>query len=156
MKTPKKSSNTSQAKRPAKQKMIENHPTIEDILRNQINLYQYCNDLSNKVRDMELHMQHMDFQSQMMKRDNFEIKSLLNNLGNHLKHMHDREEMSRPSMDEPSPAEGVKPEEKQPVVKKALPLHDDVMTNCEACGRNHHVNLSCCPGCGFKRAKGER
>lgn len=124
----------------------------EDILRNQVNLYQYCNDLSNKLRDMEIHLQHMDFQSQMMKRDNFEVKSLLNNLGNHLKNMHDREEMGRPMETSSEPQ---KQEDKvQPMMKKALPLHDDVMTNCEACGCNHHLNLKTCPQCGFGRAKG--
>ena len=135
------------------QKPLQQNPTTEEVLRNQINLYQYCNDLSNKLRDMEMHIQHMDFQSQMMKRDNFEVKSLLSNLGNHLKNMHDREEMGR-SMDI-GPADPQKQEDKvQPMMKKALPLHDDVMTNCEVCGCNHHLNLKTCPQCGFERAKG--
>lgn len=142
MKTPKKQS---------KQRPLEHRPTVEDILRSQINLYQYCNDLSNKLRDMEIAMQHFDFQSQMMKRDNFEVKSLLGNLGNHLKNMHEREMMDRNDSDH---IEGPKVENQiQPMMKKALPLHDDVMMNCEVCGCNHHQNMKLCPKCGFDRAK---
>jgi hypothetical protein len=138
-------------KKTQKHKPLESQPTIEDVLRNQINLYQYCNDLSNKLRDMEIAMQHFDFQSQMMKRDNFEVKSLLSNLGNHLKTMHEREMTDRPATEH---IEGPETENKvQPMMKKALPLHDDVMMNCEVCGCNHHLNAKLCPKCGFDRAK---
>lgn len=143
-----------QPKKTTKKKLIEYKPSIEDVLRNQVNLYQYCQELSSKVRDMEFQMQNLDFQNQMIKRETLDVKTLLHNLGNHLKQMHEKEEASR--SDTPMPSEGSKTEEKAPMVKKALPLHDDVMMNCEVCGRNHHINLSCCPGCGYKRAKGER
>ena len=48
------------------------NPSIEDILRNQINLCQYYNDLNNRMHEMEMHTNHMEYQMQMMKRDNFE------------------------------------------------------------------------------------
>ena len=101
---------------------------------------------------MELHTNSLEYQMQIVKRDNFEIKTLLTNLGNHLKNMHENEMADRFDSGEPQTETRVVPE-KEVTMKKALPLHDDVMLNCEVCGCNHHVNMKACPKCGFQRAK---
>jgi len=138
-------------KKQTKSKMIGNENSLEDILRNQINLCQYYNDLNNRLHEMEIHSHNLEYQMQMMKRDNFEIKTLLTNLGSHLKNMHEHEMAERfDSGEAPASKEG---SEKEVMMKKALPLHDDVMLNCEVCGCNHHVNMKACPKCGFQRAK---
>lgn len=140
-------------------KKIDPTPSTEDVLRNQINLYQYCNDMSNKLRDLENQVSNMSYQMHMIKRDNFDLKNLLQGLGNHLKMMHEREMGEHFDMGQPEPRNSnpsPSPQDKNPMLKKSLPLHDDVMLNCEVCNNNHHVNMKMCPKCGFERAKKDR
>ncbi len=118
-------------------------PEKLDIIESQIRLYQYCNDANKKIHDMEMWITNLGFQVHILKKENFEIKSLLQGISTHLQ-----------SIKNSMAVDSDWTEEEQPVVLstvKSLPLHDDVMTNCDMCGRNHHANLSSCPKCGFKR-----
>lgn len=132
-----------------------------DIIESQIKLYQYCNDMTKKIHDMEMHVNNMTFQMHVLKKENFEIKHLLHGLSSHLQALRDMKRGEDDSWlnDEaprsPEASPQVKPEEPQ-VIKKALPLHDDVMMNCEVCSFNHHMNIKTCPKCGFNRLKKDR
>jgi hypothetical protein len=122
-----------------------------DLIDAQIKLFQYCNNLQSKLHDAELHMNAMHFQMSILKRENQEIKSLLQGLSNHMQSLRDMrreegEEFEQTSEQAP-PA---------PPVRKTLPLHDDVMINCDVCGHNHHVNNRTCPQCNFKRLEKDR
>lgn len=120
-----------------------------DLIDAQIKLFQYCNNLQSKLHDAELHMNAMHFQMSILKKENQEIKSLLQGLSNHMQALRDIRtddggefgDSHRPQATE------------QPVSppRKSLPLHDDVTINCEVCGHNHHVNNRTCPKCKFKR-----
>jgi len=131
-----------------------------DIIESQIKLYQYCNEMTKKMHDMEMYVKNMTFQMHILKKENFEIKNLMHGLSSHLQMIRDikmRDEGRDDSwLDEDVSTPQVQSNEAPQLVKKFLPLHDDVMMNCEVCNFNHHMNIKDCPKCGYNRLKKER
>lgn len=122
-----------------------------DIIESQIRLYQYCNDMTKKIHEMETNVTNMSFQMHILRKENFEIKHLMHGLSSHLQSLKD---VKRIQEDD----NGWDDENynRQPLIideKKSLPLHDDIMMSCEVCGLNHHMNIKTCPKCGFNRIK---
>jgi hypothetical protein len=140
-------------KKQAKPKSRKNEILRPDLIDSQIKLFQYCNNLQSKLHDAELHMNAMHFQMSILKRENQEIKSLLQGLSNHMQSLRDLRRGEEGEEVEPQEEREQTP---QPPQRKSLPLHDDVTMNCDVCGHNHHVNNKTCPKCNFNRTKKDR
>jgi hypothetical protein len=117
-----------------------NESGISELIKSNVYLYQYCRDLENQVMNLQLNMTSMFHNMMFLRHENNEIKGVLDvvmmNMGIDKK----VEQMM---------------EEKKQKKQKSLPIHDDLLVNCQACNTVHHKELKTCPKCGLKKATKE-
>jgi len=122
---------------------------VDEIIKGQINLFQFCNSLSTKIHELEMNNQKLHHELSYVKRDNEELKRILEMVGKKISELRDRiSEEDGPQM--PKETQTQKQETEQQV-KKLPPLHDDVTVKCEMCDRMYHIKSKACPHCGYEK-----
>jgi len=123
---------------------------LHDIIKGQVNLYQFCNSLSSKVHALEMGLQKLHHETTSLKKDNEELKRILDMIGRKIIELRDRIS----SDDEPpNPIKSNQKPEPIKEIKKLPPLHDDVITRCQMCEKIYHIKSNTCPYCGFSPNK---
>ena len=117
---------------------------VEELSESQIKLLHSYNELNNRLNATQLDNTSLHFQMGVLKKENYEIKHLLQSIGSNINALRD--------INDPGEEKETESAEAMSQIKKHLPIHDDVMTNCEVCGGIHHFNLKTCPKCGFKKS----
>jgi predicted RNase H-like nuclease (RuvC/YqgF family) len=143
----KKKNDLDKNKKTVKPKKTDDCKTIDEVIKSQLNLFQFCNSLSSKNHNLALEIKNLQHETFSLKKDNEELKRILEIIGRKISELRDR--MSDDESDEPNAPD---PEPKKQH-KKPPPLHDDVTSRCEMCEKMHHVKHAICPFCGFDKNK---
>ncbi len=138
----------------ALKRKLSKKPTLADLVQGQIYLFQYTNELNQRVSELEMKFQTLLGQSFMQSQESGEIKGIMEALSQKLGIYKEGKGIEGKAIE----GEDFDPPEakKMEISKKQLPLHDDVMKKCPVCGSSHHVNAKACPQCGFNKSKKER
>lgn len=127
---------------------------LEDVLKSQISLYQFCHVLHAENSDLKLKMQKLSDQISMTEQSNQNLKRFLEVIAEKIQEL-----KNRMMDDEPDPKAQDGDQSNQPSQSNRImpnvshPLHDDVTISCEVCNKVHHAKMKKCPNCGYDRAK---
>lgn len=136
--------NKKEAEKPKKPRASKN---IDELIKSQLNLFQFCNSLSSKNHLLELKVQNLHHETVSLKRDNEELKKILELIGRKITELRDRMNGDDEHQSESKTTHQEHPKE----IKKLPPLHDDVITRCKMCEKIYHIKYTSCPFCGYTK-----
>lgn len=119
---------------------------LEELMKSEIYLYQFCNDMSAKVAGLELRLQNALNKIATLEKNDESLRNVLEVIGTKIKDL--KEEM----MGDPDGEFGEDTEVE--VFKREPPMHDDVTVACEVCNKIFHAKMKKCPNCGYNRFEG--
>jgi uncharacterized protein (DUF3084 family) len=136
-----------------KTKSKQQTPDIEEVLKSQISIYQFCHVLQAENSDLKLKVQKLSDQMLMAEQSHQNLKRFLEIIAEKIQELKARmmEENGDHQESEPEPQNEQKSQQVES--KPQPPLHDDVTIQCEVCSKVHHAKITKCPNCGYERNK---
>jgi rubrerythrin len=133
-------------------KISDKEPTggqIEELIKSEIYLYQFCNTINQKVADLELKLQNAYSKIAILEKNDDNLRKILEVIGEKLKFLKDQMSDGEDDMDDIRDEEDG--DEDMADQLKNPPMHDDITIGCEVCNKIFHARLKKCPNCGFNR-----